>query len=322
MRILVLLFVCLVSAIAKAPKKSVSNISSPPKVLVTIKPIHSLVAAVMEGVGQPDLLVDADVSLHTHQLKPSEITKLNSAQVIVWVGPEYETMIQKSIEAIKNSAQLITITELPGIHLLPTRNFDHSIEGCSADFMHCHDHHSHHHKDHHHEISGKDGHLWLAAPNAKIIVKVIAQELIALDQRNAPYYLANSEKVIKKLDELNSDLAAEMKSVKGVKYLTYHDFTYYFDIAYGTKCVGAVRANPEVEPTAADILAVKRQVSEGARAIFSEPQFDTKSIRTIAGDTGIIYAQLDGLGFGLDQGPNLYFEMMRRLSNDMKNALN
>jgi len=274
----------------------------------------------MEGVGTPELLIEANASAHTHQLKPTEAVKLNTAQVIVWIGPVYETAIQKSIDAVRKSVQLITVSELPGIHLLPTRMFRHSTDGCAADFLQCHLEH-HHEGDHHHEIPGKDGHLWLAAPNAKVIVKGIATQLSQLDQRNAPHYLANSQKIIKKIDELHADLTQEMKSVKGTKYLTYHDFTQYFDMAYGTECVGTVRVNPESEPTATDLQDVRHEISHGAKAIFSEPQFDTKAIRTIAEDTNVTYAQLDGLGFGLDAGPNLYFEMMRRFASDMKKAL-
>ncbi|MBW8309264.1 MAG: zinc ABC transporter substrate-binding protein [Candidatus Paracaedibacteraceae bacterium] len=305
---------------AKTSPKSIANLSSPPKVLVTIKPIHSLVAAVMEGVGTPELLIEANASAHTHQLKPTEALKLNAAQVIVWVGPIYETAIQKSIDAVKKSVQLITVSDLPGIHLLPARTFHHPVEGCVADLLQCHEGHQHE-GDHHHEISGKDGHLWLAAPNAKVIVKGIAAQLSQLDQRNAPHYLANSKKIIKKIDELHADLTKEMEAVKSAKYLTYHDFTQYFDMAYGTECVGAVRVNPEVEPTAATLQDIRHEISHGVKAIFSEPQFDTKTIRIIAEDTDVTYAQLDGLGFGLDAGPNLYFEMMRRFANDMKKAL-
>jgi zinc transport system substrate-binding protein len=275
----------------------------------------------MEGVGTPDLLIEANSSAHTHQLKPTEALKLNTAEIIIWVGPIYETAIQNSIDAVRKSVQLITVSDLQGIHLLPTRAFHHPIDGCAVDLLQCHLGHHHHEGDHHHEIPGKDGHLWLAAPNAKVIVKGIAAQLSQLDQRNAPHYLANSQKIIKKIDELHADITQEMKPIKGTKYLTYHDFTQYFDMAYGTECVGAVRVNPEVEPTATALQDVRHEISHGAKAIFSEPQFDTKTLRTIADDTNAIYAQLDGLGFGLDAGPDLYFEMMRRFASDMKKAL-
>lgn len=312
-----LIYCASITIVSAASGKPKVNLSSPPKVVVTIKPIHSLVAGIMEGVGEPELLIEADSSAHTHQLKPSEAAKLYAAQVIIWVGPVYETVLTQLIMRLKDSAQLITVSDLPEIRLLPSRILKGAQE-CSCSKAHQHDTQ---HGGHHHEVPGKDGHLWLAAPNAKVIVKGIAQELAQLDQRNAPRYLANSQKIIGQLDVLHADISYEMKDVQGAQYLTFHDFTQYFDSAYGTQCVGAVRVHPEVEATAADLHAVRQQVSKGVRTIFSEPQFDTKAVRTIAEDTGITYAQIDGLGYGLEKGPNLYFEMMRRLANDMKKAL-
>lgn len=319
MRTLVLFVFCFVSAIAKAP---LTNISSPPKVLVSIAPIHSLVAGVMEGIAEPELLMEAGTSAHIHQLKPSEAAKLHSAQIIIWIGPMYESALVNSISAVKKSIQLITLSDLKGIHLLPIRSFSQSAAECccTVELSQCKSGHEPH-GDHHHEISGKDGHLWLDAPNAKIIVKRVAQELAELDQRNAPRYLANSEKVIARLNELNAELTQEMNPVKAIKYVTFHDFTQYFDVTYGTQCVGVVRANPEIESTVSSHRAIRKQGVDGAKVIFSEPQFDTKAVQTIAQDAGLKYAQLDGLGVGLDKGPNLYFEMMRRFADDMISAL-
>ena len=43
-----------------------------PNVVVGIKPIHSLVAAVMENVGTPRLLIRGGASPHSYSLKPSD----------------------------------------------------------------------------------------------------------------------------------------------------------------------------------------------------------------------------------------------------------
>ena len=321
MRFVVILLSLIACVHAKGHKHKAhtSHFPSPPKVVVTIAPLQSLVAGVMDGVGEPELLIAPKQSAHGYHLKPSEAASLHKADVIVWVGPEYETSFKQSIDAAKPTA-LITASKIPGVNLLPNRTFKEEPEmccpvdlpiGCNCD----------HHKDHHHEISGKDGHLWLAVPNAKAIVTQVAKTLSELDQRHAPDYLANSKKVIEKLNTLNADIASEMKPVKGYKYLTYHDFTQYFDVSYGTKCVGAIRIQADREPTAADIKRVNEFANQGSVAIFSEPQFETKMLKKISCDSGVTYAQLDALGVGLEPGKTLYYDMMRRLMNDMKKAL-
>src|SRR5688572_21664049 len=61
-----------------------------PKIVVTLKPIHSLVASLTQGVSQVDLLLPDGASPHTFGLKPSHLRHLQHADLIIWVGPELE----------------------------------------------------------------------------------------------------------------------------------------------------------------------------------------------------------------------------------------
>ena len=60
--------------------------SAAPKVVTSIKPLHSLVSGVMKGVGEPYLLIKGVASPHTFSLKPSDARELERARVIFWVG--------------------------------------------------------------------------------------------------------------------------------------------------------------------------------------------------------------------------------------------
>ena len=46
--------------------------AEPLNVVVTILPIHSLAASVMEGIGEPRLLVKGAMSEHTYSMRPSD----------------------------------------------------------------------------------------------------------------------------------------------------------------------------------------------------------------------------------------------------------
>ncbi|MHB1400618.1 MAG: metal ABC transporter solute-binding protein, Zn/Mn family, partial [Trichloromonadaceae bacterium] len=62
-----------------------------PRVVVSIKPLHSLVAGVMQGVAEPQLLLQGGSSPHGYVLRPSEARLLNEAQLVVWVGHQLES---------------------------------------------------------------------------------------------------------------------------------------------------------------------------------------------------------------------------------------
>ena len=55
-----------------------------PKVVASVKPVHSLVAGVMGDLGTPRLLVEAGQSPHTYSLKPSEAQALEDADLVAW----------------------------------------------------------------------------------------------------------------------------------------------------------------------------------------------------------------------------------------------
>ena len=54
------------------------------KVVVSIKPFHSLVSAVMQGVSEPILLLNGKNSPHSFSLRPSDADSLQNATIVFW----------------------------------------------------------------------------------------------------------------------------------------------------------------------------------------------------------------------------------------------
>ena len=88
------------------------------KVIASIKPVHSLVAAVMEGIGKPELLVEGAGSPHTYSLKPSQAKKLQEADLVFWMSHDLEAFLEKSIEGIAKNAKSV-----PGKSWVTTLDF-------------------------------------------------------------------------------------------------------------------------------------------------------------------------------------------------------
>lgn len=84
-----------------------------PRVAVDIAPVHSIVAAVMEGVGTPDLIVPPGASPHDHSLRPSEARALDQADVIVWMGHSLTPWLEGPIDTLGAGADKIELMDLP-----------------------------------------------------------------------------------------------------------------------------------------------------------------------------------------------------------------
>ncbi|MEM8797916.1 MAG: zinc ABC transporter substrate-binding protein, partial [Pseudomonadota bacterium] len=131
-----------------------------PNVVASIKPVHSLVAGVMQGVGTPSLIVDQAGSPHTYSLKPSQAAELQNADVVFWVGHDLETFLEKPLETVAADAQIVELIDTKGLKKLDFReggafdshdhgdHADHGHEEAKAEHAgHDHDDHDHGHKE-------------------------------------------------------------------------------------------------------------------------------------------------------------------------------
>ena len=307
------------------------------KVVASIKPIHSLVSYVMDGVGTPSILVDGSSSPHTFQLKPSHAQMLQDADIVFWIGEDLESFLETPLESIATNAKKITLMELDDIELLKFRekhifeehagHDDHGDEHDEHDEGHDeheegHDEHEEGHDEHedehgHHDEHNHgefDIHFWLDPAIAKVIVKNIADELSNIDVANKATYEANASKAISELDELIAE--TKLKINKNATYVVFHDAYQYFEERFGIEVLGALSVNPEILPGAKQLAEIREVIEhENVNCIFSEPQFNPSIAKTIAADTGVKAAVLDPLGAELDPSKDLYFDLIADMAS-------
>ena len=98
------------------------------KVVTTIKPLHSLIMNVMDGIGEPDLIIEGSSSPHSFVLKPSHAKLIEQADIIFWIGEDIETFMEKPLETIAKNAKKVSFMELSSIEKLKFREeniFEH-----------------------------------------------------------------------------------------------------------------------------------------------------------------------------------------------------
>ena len=297
------------------------------KVVASIKPIHSLVSYVMDGVGTPSILVDGSSSPHTFQLKPSHAQMLQDADIVFWIGEDLESFLETPLESIATNAKKITLMELDDIELLKFRekhifeeHAEHDDHGDEHEEGHDeheegHDEHEDEHGHHDEHNHGEfDIHFWLDPAIAKVIVKNIADELSNIDVANKATYEANASKAISELDELIAE--TKLKINKNATYVVFHDAYQYFEERFGIEVLGALSVNPEILPGAKQLVEIREVIEhENVNCIFSEPQFNPSIAKTIAADTGVKAAVLDPLGAELDPSKDLYFDLIADMAS-------
>ena len=290
------------------------------QVVTSIKPLHSLASMIMQGVGEPKLIVDGNTSPHNFSLKPSHAKILQTADIVFWIGEDIETFLEKSLSSLSKKAKVIELMQISQIKKLKFRE-KNIFEVSHDDHGHKkHDDHGHKkHDDHGHAHGEFDPHIWLDPMNAKIILKEMTKELILLDKKNASKYKANLRNAHIKIDKLVMDI--NFKINKSAKYIVFHDAYQYFENRFGLKTLGALTVNTDILPGAEQLKNIRNLIKkEKAKCIFSEPQFNPKIIKAIAKDTNIKTGVFDPLGADLKNNEDLYLKLIINLSNSLKNC--
>ncbi len=317
-----------------------------PNVVASIKPVHSLVASIMQGVGEPALIVEGAASPHTYNMKPSNAAALQAAKVVFWVGPGLEAFLDKPLDALSGGAKVVELSEAPGLDKLKFREggafeaHDHAHEGEAGHGEEGHEHtegeaehdhaaapesaaaHDHAHEGHDHDHDGFDMHLWLDPRNAKAMAAEIEKTLAAADPDNAAAYKANLDTLNQRLDALDKSLVETVAPVKDKPFIVFHDAYQYFEHRYQVRVAGSITVSPEVLPGAERLSQIHAKIKElGATCVFAEPQFEPKLINVVIEGTPAKSGTLDPEAATLDAGPDLYFQLMEGIGTSLKTCL-
>ncbi|WP_043826088.1 zinc ABC transporter substrate-binding protein ZnuA [Aeromonas veronii] len=284
------------------------------EVLTTIKPLGFIAAAITDGVSEPKVLLPTGASPHDFSLRPSDIRNINSAGLVVWVGPELEGFMAKPLA---NHPHALALTQVEGMPL-----FNYATQDSHDSHDHDdHDHAAHEHGDHdegheghHHE--GVDPHIWLGPTQAKVIAKAIASELGKLDPANQARYDTNLAAFDATVDAKDKVIAGQMKAVNEKGYFVFHEAYGYWERHYGMSSKGHFTVSPERRPGAKTLVDIRKALEEKqASCIYAEPQFSPAVIESVARNTGAKVLLLDEVGELVPLGPDGYPQFMQQLAD-------
>ena len=287
-------------------------------VMASIKPIHSLVSMVMEGIGKPSLLVSGASSPHTFSMKPSQAKQMEKADVIFSVSRELETFLEKPLQTIASGAKKYELIEITKLKRLSFREGG-PFEG------HLHDYHKEHaeeghgkHKEHAEEGHSEgefDPHVWLDPDNAKLLLSYISHELGEIDPANASKYENNAVTAKLSIDEVSLSIEKELTPYKGLGFIVFHDGYQYFEKRFGLQASGSISVHPDTVLGAQRMSEIRKVLSNpSVKCVFNEPQFESRVAKTIIDGTGKKLIQIDPLGASLKPGKRLYLDLMLNMS--------
>ena len=285
-----------------------SAMAAPPLVVVSIKPIHSLAASLLEGIAEPLLLVDGAQSPHSFAMRPSSSRALNNADVVVWIGPELVGFLAKSVSVLPDQVRVVSLLhDTPGLERLHLDEDDHDA---------AHDHHNH-------GAAGEedlDPHIWLSPANARAIAAHLADMFSAFG--NADRLSANAEALDRQLAELDRTIAQQLAAVSERPFVVLHPAYNYWVKAYGLQQAGVISPNPEQGASASHIADLRQSIAkQSAFCIFAEPQFGNRKVQALAQQLNLRAGILDPLGADIAAGPKAYLAILGAMAAALSDCL-
>lgn len=278
-----------------------------PKVGAAFTPIGDLVDRLGVGV-TAEVLVPPGEEAHEYEPTPKQLTGLQSAAVVFYLGNGFQPAVEQAVKALPSSVRKVDL--LQAVTLLPVRDPLSGTQGDTGGET---------------LEDGSDPHVWLDPRNMAAMAKVVADTLADLGIVTADDAAAGLARATGQYDSLDTELRDGLGTCARRELVTTHRAFGYLTEAYGLTQVSIAGISPSEEPSAKTLEAVASYVEEhGVTTIFSEENLPADLADTVARETGATTGVLDTLETlskeQLDAGDD-YMSVMRANLSVIRTAL-
>ena len=283
---------------AESPRK--------PRILTSFVPLYCFAVNVAGEQADVENLLPSGVGPHDYQFTRRDLEKISGADVIIINGLGLENWLDRALSSAASGSNRIAVAaaNLDSLLLRPNSSIGEARRFGTV-----------------HDARNINPHAWLDPQIACHYVTNILRALQATDPNHSAAYQNHAEVYLNRLRNLDRELESALAPIRNRPLLSYHNSFPYFVRRYGLRLAGVIETIPDVDPAPrhlASILQAARSV--GVKALFTEPQFDSRLVRQIAADLSIPVGQLDPLETG-ELTPTVYEAGMRRNARELQRLL-
>lgn len=250
--------------------------------VASIKPLQLIAQAVVADSDRVLALLPPGMTMHHYSLKPSDLQKLEVADMMFWLGPEHEP-------------QLAKVANVKGFVAVAVADSDIDSEQMR-----------------------KDAHVWMNGANALEIATLLVAKLQQLMPEQAEIYQANLEKFAVELGVLEQQITEALND-SAANYLVYHDAYGYFERGYGIGNVGVISSHHEIKPGARQLLKLRLVIHEhNVGCILAMPDSNAGVLRVLAEGNELDIKILDPMAGEVPPGRTGYLTFLARAADTMK----
>lgn len=274
----------------------------PLKVVTSVKPLQLVANAIVADLGDVDVLIPPGASPHHYSLKPSDMRLLRASDLVIWVGPDMEQFLSKTIRQL----------DVPVMQILESDTEEH--------------HHHHHHEEslehEEHDHHGVDPHVWMDPLVMLQTADRLTKKLSAQAPQHAAQLESNFEAFKQELLAADHRMSEQLSAYQDKGFVVFHDAFSRLVEHYDLKQLAFFTVDPARAPGAKKLAHIQEMLHKlEARCVFVEPQFKAEVIERVVADLPIRLGELDPLAIDvtLEQG---YTGYMRQMARNITTCLN
>ncbi len=282
--IITLLSIFFIGAFFVLSKNETSNEKNEKiSIVSTLYPYYDFAKNIGGDFVEVSLLLPPGVEAHSFEPKPSDIIKINEADIFIYTGEFMEPWAHDIIESINNTTIIIEASN--NLDLIEFKEKEHEEEVHEEE---------EHEDDHGHE--GIDPHVWLDFENAQKISRKIFNALVEIDAGNTSYYEENYNSFIKELADLDNLYKERLVNCQSRQVIHGGHFAFgYLAKRYDLDYQAVLGFSPNTEPSANNLINLIEEIkNNNINYIFYEELASPKIAETLASETGTELLLLNG----------------------------
>jgi len=237
-----------------------------PNVVTTSTIITDLVKQVAGDQVDLQGLLQPGSDPHVYEPVPTDSITIEQADLVFYNGLNLEPALIDLIEGANGGVQRVALADL--VKPLPITKDGQKVS---------------------------DPHVWGDVENVVVMVQAIRDRLSELNPGDAATFSANTQTLIRQLDELDQWVQAQIKTIPADQraIVSTHDAFQYYAQAYGLEVIGTlIGVSTEEQPSAQTIKTLVQAIkAAGVPAIFAETTINPQLIGTVAQEAGVKLAE-------------------------------
>jgi len=263
-------------------------------VFASIQPQKFFLEQLAGELADVEVMVGPDMSPHTYEPLPQQMSKLSRARLFFTIGVPFEKALAKRLADVCPDLKIVDTTRGIAYQTMESYNHQHS-ETCS------------------HGAGQLDPHVWLDPDQ----VMIQAQNITAALQEAMPVasatFAARLASFSAQLQSLSGELSATLAPVKGQTMLVFHPAFGYFARRFGLRQQAIEIEGKEPGPRQL-VELIRKCRSEKIHIIFVQKQFPVVAAQTIA-------TAIEGAVVIIDPLAEDYFANLRQIATTVASAL-